>query len=180
MPNMPRSCSGSRRRGLVKVRDDLGVAAAREHVALGRQSLADRLVVVQLAVLRRPDRAVLVGERLMPSFDVDDAQPSHADRDARGDVGADVVGAAVPDDVGHALEGVGEITSAGSPLQLHDPTDPAHPIHYTDAVARNHPARGSVVSPKAAPDLVGDHLDERAEQHPSVVCGDRCRERHAC
>ena len=49
-----------------------------------RSSIADRRVLVELTVLRRPDRAVLVRERLMSVRDVDDAQAADADRDPRG------------------------------------------------------------------------------------------------
>ena len=71
-----------------------------------RSSLAEPLVLVELAVLRRPDAAVLVRERLMPVHDVDDAEPTDADRDPRGDMGSDVVRPAMPDDLGHPVEHV--------------------------------------------------------------------------
>ena len=57
---------------LVEVRDDLGVAPAAEAMAAPLEPRADVEVVVQLAVLHRPDAAGLVGERLVTALDVDD------------------------------------------------------------------------------------------------------------
>ena len=71
-----------RRRILVQVREHLGVAAAAKPMPVGREPAAQVVVVVQLAVLHRPDRAVLVRERLVTAVDVDDGQPPHAERDA--------------------------------------------------------------------------------------------------
>jgi hypothetical protein len=73
---------------LVEVREDLGVAMAREPVALGTQGLTEVEVVVELAVLRGDDRPVLVHDGLMTTGDVDDRETPNADRDARRDVRA--------------------------------------------------------------------------------------------
>ena len=82
---MPRSCSGNvGAELLVEVREDLRVAAARE--TGGRRARAPRRsvdVVVELAVLDRPDRSVLVRERLVAALDVDDAEAPRAERDPR-------------------------------------------------------------------------------------------------
>ena len=67
---------------LVEVRQDLGVAAAAQHVAARLELLAQRRVVVDLAVLRRPDAAALVGEGLVAALDVDDREPPGAERAA--------------------------------------------------------------------------------------------------
>ena len=67
---------------LVEVHDDLGVGRRREAVA-ARHELAPQLaVVVDLAVEDDPDRAVLVGDRLLAGLEVDDGQPAHAEPDA--------------------------------------------------------------------------------------------------
>ena len=89
---------------LVEVGEDLGVAAATEAVAAPAQVVPNGVVVVQLAVLDRPDRFVLVSERLMTVGDVDDAQTADAERDAGSREEAAVVRAAVGHHVRHALE----------------------------------------------------------------------------
>ena len=58
---------------LVEMRQDLGVAARAEAVAVGLQLAAQRVVVVDLAVLGAPHAALLVGQRLVAARDVDDA-----------------------------------------------------------------------------------------------------------
>ena len=117
------------------MRDDLGIAAAGEAVAVGAELVAEPLVLVELAVLRRPDAAVFVRERLMPVHDVDDAQAADADRDPRGNMGSDVVRPAMPDDLGHPVEHVKRDHLGGTIGELNHPTNPAHASHYTDASA---------------------------------------------
>src|SRR6185312_12959494 len=76
---------------LVEVREHLGVAARAEGVAVCPQAVAERVVVVELAVLHGPHGPVLVGERLVAAGDVDDAQAPRAERDPRSLVRAAVV-----------------------------------------------------------------------------------------
>ena len=94
--NMPRRCSAMRGAVLlVEVRQHLGVAAAAEDVAAPAQLLAQGVVVVDLAVLRRPDAAVLVGEGLVAALHVDDREAARAERAALTGHVAGVVRAAV-------------------------------------------------------------------------------------
>ena len=127
MPNFPRSCSGKRSAvALVEVRQDLGVAAARERVP-SRSKLAPELgVVVELAVLDRDDRAVLVQDRLVATLDVDDREPTHAERDPGRHEGPAVVGAAVSHDVGHDVQRFLREELARLPSDLNDAADSAH------------------------------------------------------
>ncbi len=67
---------------LVGVDDRLGVAARAEAVAAGLQLGPQLGVVVDLAVEDDLDRTVLVGHRLVPPGEVDDAQPAHPDGQA--------------------------------------------------------------------------------------------------
>ena len=77
------------------VHDDLGVAARAEDVA-ERLQLGDQLlVVVDLAVEDDDDAAVLVEQRLLAGREVDDRQAAVAEADARLDVKAAFVGAAM-------------------------------------------------------------------------------------
>ena len=83
---------------LVEVQDRLGVGARAVRVALGLELGAQRLVVVDLAVVGDPDRAVLVGHGLVAGGrQVDDRQPAMAQRDPLSGIGprAVVVGAAM-------------------------------------------------------------------------------------
>ncbi len=69
---------------LVEVDDRLGVGARAVRVALGLELGAQRLVVVDLAVVGDPDGAVLVGHRLVAGGrQVDDRQPPVAESDRR-------------------------------------------------------------------------------------------------
>ncbi len=74
---------------LLEVVDDrLGVAAGLEAVALPLQRRPQRREVVDLAVERDDDRAVLVLHRLVAGDEIDDRQPAVAERDLlRGPVG---------------------------------------------------------------------------------------------
>src|SRR5664280_119341 len=67
---------------LVEVRDHLGVAVAREAVTLGRELRPQLAVVVDLAVLRDPDAAVLVRQRLVARLQIDDRKAPRRDTDA--------------------------------------------------------------------------------------------------
>ncbi len=59
--------------------EHLGVAVGGESVTALAQLLAQAGVVVDLAVEGDPDRAVLVGERLVAALEVEDRQAPHAD-----------------------------------------------------------------------------------------------------
>ena len=94
------------------------------------------LVVVELAVLHRPDGAVLACDRLVAAGDVDDREPPHPERHTGRLVGAAVVRAAVLERVGHAVEHPRGEQGARLTAELHRSTDPAHP----GANARRSPA----------------------------------------
>ena len=110
---------------LVEVRQDLGVAVAREAVA-AEELAADVLVVVELAVLDGPDGGVLVADRLVAAFHVDDAEPPDAERDSGLEVRAAVVRPAVRHGIGHPIEHVRLDHEARFAPDLNDSTDPAH------------------------------------------------------
>ena len=111
---------------LVEVDDRLGVGARAEPVALGLEARAQLGVVVDLAVEGDPDRAVLVGHRLVPGRrQVDDRQPPVAEHHAP--VGrlpqAGVVGAAVGHGVAHGRHRPPR-SSRAVPPKLYWPTIP--------------------------------------------------------
>ncbi len=116
--------------------EHLGVAGRREAVPAPLQVRAQHAMVVDLAVERRPDRAVLVTERLVSAVDVHHRQATGADADARRRIAvhALVVGAAMAQSRAHrphrAAVGV-----------LRAPCDPAHARNIDDRPPHQSPAR---------------------------------------
>src|SRR5688572_9880579 len=84
--------------------DRLRVAVGLEDVAGAFEVAAQLPVVVDLAVEDDPDRAVLVRDRLLAAFEIDDAEAPHAERDAFADVDAFLIGAAVHDGPAHPAD----------------------------------------------------------------------------
>ena len=108
------------------MRQDLGVAPATEAVPARDELAANRVVVVQLAVLDRPDAFELVRERLMAAVDVDDAEAANAERDARSRVEPPVVRPAVCHHVRHAHD---DVAVDERPLRAPDLGDAADTAH---------------------------------------------------
>lgn len=97
----------------VEVDEHLGVGVRAEGVA-PFEFAAERAEVVDLAVEGDPDGPVLVGHGLVPGGrQVEDGEPPVREADGAVDVHARVVGAAVPDGVGHRAEEVGGGVTAG-------------------------------------------------------------------
>jgi hypothetical protein len=111
---------------LVQVGQDLRVASAAEPVSSSRQAVAELVMVEELAVLDRPDGSVFVRKRLVPTFDVDDAEPAGGDGHSCGTVDAVVVGAAVHHRVRHALERAVPEQWTRLTRELNRAADPAH------------------------------------------------------
>ena len=91
---------------LVEMREDLGVAAAAQHVPARLQARAQVIVVVDLAVLGAPDAAALVREGLVAARDVDDREPASAERAALAGDEAGVVRSAIVDQLRHGAKDV--------------------------------------------------------------------------
>src|SRR5689334_23729978 len=94
------------------MRDDFRVARRPETAALPFELALQLHVVVDLAVLRDRDGAVIDRDRLMPAGDVDDAEPGGAEcRRARNAL-AMIVGPPVPERRDHAREpaGIGRLS----------------------------------------------------------------------
>ena len=92
---------------LVEVGDDLGVRSGTKAVPLGLERGTDLGEVVELAVLRRPHRPGLVGQRLPSALHVDDAEAPRAQGEARAGDEELVVRAAIRDAAEHHLDGRG-------------------------------------------------------------------------
>ena len=108
---------------LVKMGDHLGIAPGAEAMPRALEPLAQRPVIVDLAVADHADRAVLVRERLPTVRDVDDRQPPAAESGAALDRHPVAVGTAVDQRLTHALE-QGRIRLPAR--THHDTVDPAH------------------------------------------------------
>ena len=104
--------------------DGLGVAAAVVSVAAGFQPRAQRGMVVDLAVEDDPDRAILVGHRLMPATHVHDGQAPMSEPHGAVDEQALAVGAAVTKNVPHPLEP--RLLHGLVDVELRDAGDAAH------------------------------------------------------
>ena len=109
----------------VRVDDRFRVAARPVHVAGGFELATDLGVVVDLAVERDPDAAVLVRERLMATGEIDDAQAPMAEHGALVGLKACAVRATVADHGTHpddALAIIGVKTfggdNAGNPAHV--------------------------------------------------------------
>src|ERR1700761_748196 len=81
------------------------VALSCESVAVRKQRLAQRLVVVDFAVEHHPGGTVFIGNRLMTGAQINDAQPAHADPADAVDVDAVVVRSAVANLRAHGANG---------------------------------------------------------------------------
>ena len=79
--------------------------------------------VVDLAVEHHPDGPILVGDRLAPGIEVDDAQAAHAQTHSGREVEAFVVGTPVDDGRAHVAQFLFE---DGLAVQAHDASDSAH------------------------------------------------------
>ena len=64
---------------LIEMNNRFGVALSAERVSPPFELPAQIAVVVDFSVKDDPDGAVLVGDRLLPTCEVDDAQPPHAE-----------------------------------------------------------------------------------------------------
>jgi hypothetical protein len=118
------------------MRKHLGVAVRPEHVAVAQELCAHLVVVVELAVLDRPDVTCLVGQRLMPSLDVDDAQTSNAERDAVLLKDPAVVGSPVRHQIRHPVEAFRLDNGTRLAPHLNDSADPAHDENQDSRVCR--------------------------------------------
>src|SRR5262249_21253968 len=108
---------------LVSVDDHLCVTARGEPVAARLEVGTQALEVVYLAVERHPDGAVLVGHRLPPTRQVDDAEPAVAKGYVTVEVDPLVVGAAVCEAGADPLQH--RAIHRARP-QVQDTGDPAH------------------------------------------------------
>ena len=120
---------------LVEVDEDLGVTLGAERVPPGLEPVPQRGEVVDLAVEDRPDRAVLVGERLMASLQVNDRQPAKPQRCVVVPIGSRVVRTAVDNPVHHR----GQVRAGQGPPRI-------GPDGSADTAHRSHLASPGVVS----------------------------------
>ena len=108
--------------------DDLGVAPGGEPVSVCLQLGAQLEEIVDLAVERHPDRAVLVAHRLPAAGQVDDAEPALAEGDVALDVEPLVVGA--------AMREAGAEGARGQAARPHVPSGPGSPQCRTSITPR--------------------------------------------
>ena len=124
---------------LPRVDDDLGVALGAEHVPEGQQLGYELLIVVNLAVEDDNDAAVFVVERLLSGRHVDDRQPAMAQTDARLDVIATLVRAAMMLRFVHSREGFARDYPALAGIE-----DACYSAHIAGAPTLLQPARADL------------------------------------
>ncbi len=88
----------------VQMDDGFRVAARAVAVPVGLQPSPQFSVIVNLAVEDDPDIMILVGQRLVAAFHVDNAQPPHGQADIFFDEEALVIGPAMHDAAVHARQ----------------------------------------------------------------------------
>jgi hypothetical protein len=113
---------------LPQVRQHLCVAARPEGVAGAVQLPTQVFVVVDLAVLGAPDGARLVRHRLVAPVHVHDAEAARSERDAVVEHEPGVVGAAMADRIGHALEHLRPERGSIRSVDREDSGDSAHRV----------------------------------------------------
>ena len=123
-------------------------------------------MLVELAVLRRPDGCVLVRERLVAFLDVHDTQAPDADGYAGCDERAHVVRTPVTMTSVMRSSAYGAMTSPGSPSNWMTPQIPhTHITIWTRKRGGTAPQRTTVASLADRPyHLIGNHADEWAER----------------
>ena len=123
---------------LVEMNQDFGIALRAEGVTSGLEPAPQRGEVVDLAIEDGPDGAVLIGERLMPSRQIDDRQPAKPERGMIVAIDAGIVRPAVSDPVHHRLQVFGGEGIPGvSPDRAADSAHAESPQRYgRDGTAR--------------------------------------------
>ena len=133
---------------LVQVHDGFGVGGRPEPVPAPRQVRAQLAIVVDLAVEDDDLGAVLVRDRLAPSFQVDDAQPAHAEADLPRDEKSFVVGPTVANGPAHRPD--------------HSRLDGLLQIAVNDAYDAAHTSAGSSVTRGGAPVIPSSAVNNRS------------------
>src|SRR6266496_3363926 len=109
---------------LVQMENGLGIALGRERVPPSQEPAAKLAIVVDLAVEDDDLRAILVEDRLSPTRQIDDAEPSHPEANGALHVDALVVRPPMPDCLAHPPNR----GSGGGPgrLRVYDSDDTTH------------------------------------------------------
>ena len=89
---------------IISMDDGLGVAVCIKGVAEPFQLVAEFEIVIDLTVEDNPGGAVLVVNRLLAAFHIDNRQPPHAQADSLAEVEAVIIRATMADSVTHARD----------------------------------------------------------------------------
>src|SRR5208282_1202501 len=109
---------------LVEMNDRLCVAVRPITMAARLERAAQRGMVIDFAVEGDPDRAILIAQRLLAGFEIDDAQPAHRQANVGVEMRSALVRPAMHDLPVHCIEhGPFDGTPA---IKLEDATDSAH------------------------------------------------------
>ena len=106
---------------LIEVQQDLDLGVGGKDMALGGEGCAQLAVIINLAIEDDGNRLVLVEDRLLAGCHIDDGQTPCPERYSRPLPEAGRIGPAVPQALGHALEGRSIVWPG-------EAGDPAHPV----------------------------------------------------
>jgi len=108
----------------VKMNDTFGVTIGSEGMAAREQLWAEFSVVVNFPVEYDPERAILVGKRLMAGLEVDDAKTAHREAGAVEGECSSIIGTAMNDLPVHSMQG--GIVGRAIGFKVKDAADAAH------------------------------------------------------
>src|SRR4051812_23548018 len=89
---------------LVKMNDNFRIRRRFKYVPLLNESIPNLNVIINLAVKSNPDCAIFVGQRLLPTLDIDNTQSAMRQRDVFIEIGALPVGTSMRKSSRHPLE----------------------------------------------------------------------------
>jgi hypothetical protein len=108
----------------IEVDDRFGVGVGREAMATGDQVVPKLRVIVDFPIEHPPYLAILVGNWLVTTFNIDDAEAPESKSDPRTQVDAFIIWAAMDHRLGHLVnEAVGNLPAL---LEFIDSANPAH------------------------------------------------------
>ena len=125
---------------LVQMDDDLGVSVCFEGVTFAQEKGAQFLVIVDFPVEDDPDAAVLIGQGLMSSVQVNDREPAVAQSDLGGGVNAFIVWTSMADSLKHRPNQSG--LDVGLSIKIKLSADSAHKQSTGGRCARVSPPNG--------------------------------------
>jgi hypothetical protein len=152
---------------LVQMDDDFGIGVGGERVSPANQVLPKLAIVVDLTIEHDGDGPILIVDRLVAPFEIDDAEPPHPDAHVASRVKTVVIGPPMGDARTHALHhrGIDGSTVAGHR------TNPTHQVCSPVGTLRGFHAWRTVIleAVHPGPDPSRRHSDPHRLERAEVV-----------